>query len=53
LRVFVFANTAFSYVRVVSRLMSRGQHVSNATGGAEHNEQDNERPCDIEGAAKT
>src|SRR5271155_3026721 len=31
--------------------LSRGQHVSNAPGGAEQNERDNEAPYDLEGAA--
>ena len=31
--------------------LSRGQNVSNAAGGAEQDERDNETPCDLEGAA--
>ena len=33
--------------------LSRGQHVSNAPGGAEQNERDDEAPCNLEGAAST
>jgi hypothetical protein len=32
--------------------LSRDQHVSNAAGGAKHDERDNDSPCDIKGAAK-
>ena len=31
--------------------LSRGQHVSNAAGGAEQDERDDEAPCDLKGAA--
>jgi hypothetical protein len=33
--------------------LSRGQHVSNAAGGAEQDERGDEAPCDLEGAAST
>ena len=33
--------------------LSRGQRVSNAPGGAEQDERDDEAPCDLEGAAST
>src|SRR5580704_17449124 len=33
--------------------LSRGQHVSNATCGAEQDERENEAPCDLKGAAST
>jgi hypothetical protein len=33
--------------------LSRGQHISNAAGGTEQDERDDEAPCDLKGAAST